>query len=206
MQIQGAEAHRLQEKQRRKHLFLTLGPQSTAETTAGDIFFFPALAREEGSGPSAPEDSSCKVPARCRGTPLRVPSPQAAPEHRKVAPAPPPGQLALLLCRLSPAATAGVSPAALFTGGAGALPSPPSSPPRPWCSSRGCTSPSSPMGRRGAGVLEPSLGQLGLTHTGCCKREFCPPGPVGCGGRGGGGGSGGAYMRLCQKRRVKKLA
>ena len=75
---------------------------SHSETTAGDIFFFPALAREEASGPSSPEDSSCKVPARCRH--FRVPLPQAAPEHRKVAPAPPPGQLALLLCHLSPAA------------------------------------------------------------------------------------------------------
>ena len=107
MQIQGAEAHRLQEKQRRKHLFLILGPQSTAETTIGDIFFFPALAREDASGPSTPEDSSCKVPSRCRGTPLHVPLPHAAPEHRKGAPAPPPGQLVLLLCRLSPAAAAG---------------------------------------------------------------------------------------------------
>lgn len=50
----------------------------------------------------------------------------------------------------------GVNPAALFTEGAGALPSPPSSLPRPWCSSRGCISPSSPVGREGARVLGPA--------------------------------------------------
>lgn len=35
--------------------------------------------------------------------------------------------------------------------GSGSLPSPPASPPGPWCSSRGCTSPSSPVGGKRLG-------------------------------------------------------
>lgn len=57
----------------------------------------------------------------------------------------------------------------------------------------------------GEGELGPraSLGQLGLTCMGCSKREFCPPGPVGCGSIGG--GSGGACMRLCPLGHVSCL-
>ena len=94
--------------------------------------------------------------------PLSTPSPQAVPQHRKV-PSPRPGRLALFLCCLSLPLqqVPDVNPAALFPKGLQSLPSPPSSPPGPWCSSRGCTSPSSPVGSGRGGVLGPAWASWG---------------------------------------------
>ena len=80
------------------------------------------------------------------------------------------------VCPLQP--LQGVYPAALFTEGAGALPAPPSSPPRPWCSSRGCISPSSPVGRGGAGSSG-QPGPAGIDLHGLFQEGVLPPRPGG---------------------------
>ena len=73
--------------------------------------------------PKAPADASWKVPAGGGGHPTaHPPAPSAA--------------------RCSPSPSGFLS----STAGALSLPSPPASPPGPWCSSRGCISPSSPAG------------------------------------------------------------
>lgn len=70
---------------------------------------------------------------------------------------PPPGQLASLLRPLG----VGSKSRSFIPRGAQSSPSPPASPPGPWCSSREYTSPSSPVGRgKRDGVLGTGLGQL----------------------------------------------
>lgn len=53
-----AEGHRFS--------LLAQGPLSTVDTICGDVFLFPAWAREEAEGPKASADSSWKVPWRKR--------------------------------------------------------------------------------------------------------------------------------------------
>lgn len=86
-------------------------------------------------------------------------------EHRKGPPLPSsPRSLVLFLSPPSPAAGVGYKSSSFVLRGTQSLPSPPASPPVPWCSFHGCTFPSIPVGRgKWVGVLGPDLGQLGLT-------------------------------------------
>lgn len=147
-------------------------PWSTVETTFGDVPL-----------PLSAWVPSWQVPAGGRAPAPTIRSlARPLPEHQNVPPLLP--QLSQFVPLSSgPPCTrqvSGISPAALLRGAAQSSPSPPASPPAPWCSSRGCTSPSSPVGRgQQAGVLGPGLGQQNSSLTqphGMLQGGVPPPG------------------------------
>lgn len=164
----GAEEHPL--------LRLAHGPQPRPHLGMF-AFFLPGPGKKPGTwqapaGEHQQEEGASlgpfSHPKRCRSTERHLPSPT--------------GQQISFLHPPHLQQVQGANPVALVPEGAQPLPSPPASPPGPWCSSHGCTSPSSPVGRgKRAGVLRPGLGQLGLTPCSTPRMlqdGLLPPGPV----------------------------